>query len=203
MDNILNKASYYVIEQFENKFPKGITYHDLSHTTEAVQAAKIIGENSGINAVQFEILLLAAWFHDIGYKEDYNDHEERSAKLSSEFLTEHNYPSDSIDMIIRIILSTKLPHKPANLLEEIMCDSDICYIGKKEFYIRSQVLRVEWENMLGKKFSDLEWIRMNIDFLMKNKFHTKYAKSLYDDHRKENLAKLQKKIRKGMNKVPT
>jgi hypothetical protein len=97
-------------------------------------------------------------------------------------------------MIKHIILSTRIPQKPSNLLEEIMCDSDLSHIGKKEFTSRSQLLRIEWDNMLGKKFSDYEWLKINIDFLLGNNFYTKYAKSLYDKQRKENLAKLQRKL---------
>ena len=200
MEDMLQIASRYVTKIFGNQLPQGIIYHNLTHTKEVVETAKTIGGKSGINPDQMEMVILAAWFHDLGIIENYNDHEEKSAELCSEFLTKHRYPKNKIDTIVRIILSTRIPQRPSNLLEEILCDADLSHVGKKVFSSRSQLLRIEWENMRGKRFSDFEWLITNIDFLLKNKFHTKYAKSLYDKQRKENLAALQKKKLK-MNKV--
>ena len=42
--------------------------------------------------------------------------------------------SDQIERICALIMSTKLPPKPTNLLENIMCDSDLDYLGKKRFH---------------------------------------------------------------------
>ena len=193
MEDMLQIASRYVTKIFGDQLAQGITYHNLAHTEEVVNAAKTIGEKSGINPDQMEMVLLAAWFHDVGIIENYNDHEETSAELCSEFLKKHRYPKNKINTIFHIICSTRIPQRPANLFEEILCDADLSHVGKKVFSSRSQLLRIEWENMRGKRFSDIEWLITNIDFLLKNKFHTKYAKSLYDKQRKENLATLQRK----------
>jgi len=194
MKTILNIASDYVTKQLESHLPQGITYHNLTHTKEVVDTAKVIGEKSGISSDQMEMLLLAAWFHDVGIIEQYNEHEEKSAELCREFLIKNSYPEDKIEKIVHIIRSTRIPQKPANFLEEIMCDADLSYTGKKGFTSHSRLLRVEWENMFSQKFSDFEWLRTNIDFLLKNKFHTKSAKSFYDEQRKQNLTKLQNKL---------
>jgi hypothetical protein len=50
--------------------------------------------------------------------------------------------------------------------------------------------------MLGKEFTDSEWLKINIDFLQDNKFHTKFAKSFYDEQQMQNLIQLQKKSTK-------
>jgi HD superfamily phosphodiesterase len=138
MGTILNMASDYITKKLESDLPQGTTYHNLTHTIETVKYAKIIGENSGINADQFEMLILSAWFHDIGYIEKYNDHEEISAELCREFLTIHNYPQIKLEVIMRHHIRQNC-REPANLLENNL-DADISYIGEK-FYIRSQVLR--------------------------------------------------------------
>ena len=193
MENILDMAADCVIKLFEDHPPQGITYHDLIHIKDVVNTAKLIGENSVISPDQMEMLLLAAWFHDVGIVERYVEHEEKSAETCHEFLVKHNYPADRIETIINIIRSTRVPQKPANLLEKIMCDADLSHNGKKGFIYRSHLLRVEWKNMLGKEFTDSEWLKVNIDFLLENKFHTDFAKSFYEEQRKRNLTLLQKK----------
>lgn len=194
MESILQLAADYVTKQFNFNLPQEITYHNLAHIKEAVKTVKEIGKKSKLKPGEIEMLLLAAWFHDIGMIYQYSDHEEKSAELCQNFLTSHDYSRKNIKTVVKIIRSTRLPQEPKNLLEEIMCDADLSYIGKKNFDLRAQRLRKEWKNMLDKNFSDYEWLKANIDFLLANKFHTKSAKSLFDKQRKENLAKLQKKI---------
>jgi len=53
--------------------------------------------------------------------------------------------------------------------------------------------------MLGKKFSDFEWYKNSIDFISSNKFQTEYARNNFEEQRKVNLGKLQKKLRKIIN----
>lgn len=195
MKSIVNMVSQFVIDKFKTSLPPGIIYHNLAHTQEVVNTTKRIAMFSSINNSNLEMLLIAAWFHDIGYIDDYDNHEGKSAEQCHKFLQSNNYPLKKIEIISKIILSTKLPHKPSNLLERIMCDADICYIGKKEFYLRSRILREEWEKVLDQKFSEKEWIETNINFLIQNKFHTKHAKLLFDGQRKKNLSKLYEMLK--------
>lgn len=195
MKNILNKASEYVIQTLENQLSEKVVYHNLSHTLEVVESVELMGKRSGLGPEEMEELLLAAWFHDIGYMKDYYQHELRSAEHCSRILTKWNYPSDKTNNIAKLILATQLPHNPSNLHEGIVCDADICYIGKKEFNLRSRILRDEWEKVLNQKFSEKQWIETNINFLTQNKFHTKHAKLLFDEQREKNLSKLHKMLK--------
>jgi HD superfamily phosphodiesterase len=202
MSSILNKTSTYVSQLIANRLQKGMVYHNFEHTKEVVESAKEIGKHSGLSDSEIEILLIAAWFHDTGIIEKYNGHEENSIKIAREFLARNNYPSEKIDQISELILVTKMPQQPKNLLEEIICDADLSHIGRKGFNTRSQLLRAEWEAMLGKKANDIEWLKNNIEFIASNKFHTKYAKENFDEQRAKNLAKLQKRMRKVVSENP-
>ncbi len=192
MENILNIASDYVTRLLKSHLQKGITYHNLSHTKEVVNISKSLGDKAEITPDEMELLLIAAWFHDVGIIFQYDLHELKGAELCREFLTNHLYPASKIKMISQMILSTRIPQKPSNILEKILCDSDLAYTGTKNFNSRSQLLRLEWKNMLGKEFSDSEWLKINIDFLLKNKFHTRFAKTLFNEGREKNLIWLQK-----------
>lgn len=196
MTSILNIASRFVTEKFKKSVPSGISYHNLTHTLEVAETSKKIGEKCGIEPDEMEMLLLASWFHDIGIIKQYDEHEVKSAELCREFLSKHNYPSNKTKKIVKIIRSTRIPQKPNGLLEKILCDADLAHIGKTKFNARSQLLRNEWENMIGRKYSDLEWIKANIDFIEKNKFHTQYAKLHFNDQRKKNLSQLREKLKR-------
>ncbi|NWF89623.1 MAG: HD domain-containing protein [Ignavibacteriaceae bacterium] len=195
MNSIVKKVSDFVIEQFNSSLPKGITYHDLKHTKDVVKTSQLIAKNCKINQSQLEMLLIAAWFHDLGIIDHYTNHEKRSAEICKKFLTNLNYPANKIITISKIICSTKIPQKPTNLLEKILCDADISHMGEKKFIARSLLLRIEWENIINKKFSDLDWIKSNIEFIRHNNFQTKFAKNYYSEQRKKNLMNLKAKLK--------
>ncbi|MGE5806251.1 MAG: Pycsar system effector family protein [Ignavibacteria bacterium] len=199
MNSIVLKACEYVSKLLQEQLPKDYVYHNLNHTVEVVAASKEIGEQSGINNEEKENLLIAAWFHDTGFIHAYNGHEEKSAEICKNFLSQDGFPEERKDKIVRLILSTKYDHTPANTLEQIICDADILHIGKKGFKIKSQLLREEWDKVLGKKFSDFEWYKNSIEFISNYKFFTEYAKNNFEEQRKINLGKLQKKLRKIIN----
>lgn len=195
MNSILQLSSDSVINMYKSRLPKGIVYHNLTHVKEAVETAIEIGKNFGLIPEELEMLLIAAWFHDAGMIYQYNSHEEKSAEVCRKFLLAQNYPSNKIEAIVEIILSTRIPQKPKNLLERIICDADLSYLGKKEFISRGELLRQEWKNMLGKNFTDSEWLNANIEFLLQNNFHTDYAKIFFDEQRNENLRILREKLK--------
>jgi HD superfamily phosphodiesterase len=202
MSGYLQQAEKYVTKILTEDLPEGCVYHNLGHTEDVVETAREIGENSGLSKDEMEILMIAAWFHDSGLIRNYKNHEQISAEIAREFLTGINYPPDKIEKVVKLILATKLPQKPENVLEEIIGDADLSHIGKKGFNTRSQLLRTEWENMLGQKATDFEWLKNNIEFIAGNKFHTSFAKENFEKQKSENLAKLRKKLRKTVTENP-
>lgn len=202
MSDLLEKASEYSSGIISEKLPKGIVYHNLDHTKEVVATAEEIGKNSGLSSDDMEMLLIAAWFHDSGITETYNNHEEKSAQIAREFLAMNKYPDEKINTVSNLIIVTKIPQNPKNLLEEIICDADISHIGRKGFNTRSQLLRAEWETLQNKKITDFEWLKSNIEFVAGNKFRTRYAKQNFEKQRLKNLDKLQKKLRKEVTEMP-
>jgi len=202
MSDLLEKASEYSSGIISEKLPKGIVYHNLDHTKEVVATTEEIGKNSGLSSDDMEMLLIAAWFHDSGITETYSNHEEKSAQIAREFLAMNKYPDEKINTVSNLIIVTKIPQNPKNLLEEIICDADISHIGRKGFNTRSQLLRAEWETLQNKKITDFEWLKSNIEFVAGNKFRTRYAKQNFEKQRLKNLDKLQKKLRKEVTEMP-
>ncbi|HVO75764.1 MAG TPA: Pycsar system effector family protein [Ignavibacteriaceae bacterium] len=199
MNSIVTKACDYVTKLLQEQLPKDFVYHNLNHTIEVVAASKEIGEQSGLSPEEKEDLLVAAWFHDTGFVSAYNGHEAKSAEICDNFLSQEGFPQEKKNKITQLILSTRHSYMPGSLSEQIICDADILHIGKKGFKAKSQLLRDEWDKMLGKKFSDFEWYKNSIDFISSNKFQTEYARNNFEEQRKVNLGKLQKKLRKIIN----
>ena len=201
MDNIiLKKAEEYVLDILHKNTPENNVYHSVDHTKEVVKASQRIGKASELSDSDLEIVKLAAIFHDLGYVEKIEGHEEVSAKYAVEFLDKENYPSDKIEKVKGCILATKVPQKPKNILEQVICDSDLSHLGKKSFDERNNLFREEFEFHFGRELTEHEWLKKSIDFVSHHKFFTDYAKQELEPQKQKNLSKLRKDLEKLMTK---
>lgn len=193
--SIVDLASEYVAQLFRERLDVRYRYHNLVHTTEVVEAAKEIGEASGLDHDALEVVMLAAWFHDAGIVRKYSPHEVEGAEIAAEFLLRHRFDPARIDGVRRCILATDICAVPATLEEKVICDADLKHIGTKRFWERSEDLREEWEQLLGERFDDREWLHKQISFVTDRRYHTDYARDTYQEGLERNGKKLRKKLR--------
>jgi predicted metal-dependent HD superfamily phosphohydrolase len=198
--NIVEKAEQHVRKLFLTKSPPENIFHDLNHTINVVEMTETIGKASGLTGDEMEIVLVSAWFHDVGYFDANNCHEENSVEHVKIFLNEYNLPQDYIDKISSCIASTKMPQNPKNLMEQVLCDADLHHLGKEDFFDRNELLRAELEKRNNKVFDDVKWMENNIDFFTGHKFFTKYASYHFDEQKNIHLSKLRKRYRKQLKK---
>ncbi len=195
---ITELASDHVFELMKAKLPPNHVYHNHMHTSEVVDAVRKLGGKSGLSDDELEPVILAAWFHDTGFTERSENHEDVSVEIAKKFLAEHQYPESKTEVVIGCINATRFPSNPQNLLEEIICDADLYHLGTKDFDRKSDLLRVEWEKTEGKKYNDIDWLRLNMDFLTTHKFYTKYSRKAFDEKKSENLLEVEKQYRKKL-----
>ncbi|MGB3466420.1 MAG: HD domain-containing protein, partial [Cyclobacteriaceae bacterium] len=106
--NLLVQVEEFVKETLQRELPKGVVYHDLHHTEQVVEAAREIGQHSGLSDAELEIVILAAWFHDLGFKDKTGvNHEEASASLAADFLRGKNYDEAKIKQVESCIMATR------------------------------------------------------------------------------------------------
>ena len=56
-----------------------------------------------------------------------------------------------------------------------------------------ELLREEWKRTNNKSYTDYEWLKLSIDFIEANTFHTDYARKKFRETRKINLNKLKQR----------
>jgi predicted metal-dependent HD superfamily phosphohydrolase len=192
--SILDKSSIFVSQFFEKKIPQWAVYHNLQHTIETVNGCLEIGKGSNLTADDLEIVRISAWFHDIGYIFTAEGHEEKSAEISMKFLKSNDYPPNKISKVTNCILATKIINQPKNLLEFIICDSDLISLGRTDYFEKNDLLKLEIEMRSGKKINDEQWLRRSAKFLSSHYYFTEYAKLNFNLQLRENLLTLQKQI---------
>ncbi|MEG1591477.1 Pycsar system effector family protein [Chryseobacterium sp.] len=196
--SILDKAKNYVENLFKDKLSSVYFYHNFIHTTYAVQKADEIIKHTNLPEIDREKVLLALWFHDVGFTDcNAEGHEVRSAAIMKEFLKKDNFSDEYIEEVSKLILSTEKYHQPQGFLEEIMKDADFSHFASPFYSDSAEALRKEWELTGGMCFSNDEWNVMNVDFLKnKHKYFTDYAKENWEPLKLKNVKKLEKKMDK-------
>jgi predicted metal-dependent HD superfamily phosphohydrolase len=204
METLLLKAEKYVFLLLTKELNTNFLYHNFSHTQRVVNAIKelIAGEN--ISEVDANVLVLAAWFHDVGYIKGCDNHEESSVRIVTNFLEEYNIDDSIINTVSRIIRATKMGAEADDVLEKVMRDADCAHLGNKGFSDVSDLLKEELNLVHNKDYSDSEWIQENIQFLANNHhYHTSYAQGNWQQGKDKNLAQLfkqQKKVKQEERK---
>ena len=54
--------------------------------------------------------------------------------MAREILPAYGLTRDQIDTICGMIMATRIPQSPSNQLERILCDADLDYLGRDDFY---------------------------------------------------------------------
>ncbi|SDQ18613.1 Predicted metal-dependent phosphohydrolase, HD superfamily [Chryseobacterium soldanellicola] len=199
--DILQKAKDYVEILFKDKLSSVYFYHNFIHTTYTVNKADEIMRNTPVSKEDQEKVLLALWFHDTGYIECAENHEEEGVKIMKNFLQNENYSEDYIDAVAQLILATKITYEPQNLLEKIVKDADCSHFASHDYNDISDALRKEWELTNVRCFSNDEWNEGNLEMLKnKHTFYTEYAKENWEPLKKKNIKKIEKKLEKEEGK---
>ena len=191
---LIKKASTYVETLLRDRKPRWVKFHTFGHAKAVAERCKEIGAASTRSAEDLEVVTLAAWFHDVGYVEGIEGHEERSVAVATTFLHENGYPEEKIAQVAGCIKATKMPQNPKNLLEQILCDADLAHLASKDLPELSERVRLEIEHKKGRKLTDTEWLTMNIDFVASHRYFTDYARIRYESQRSSNLAALRKDL---------
>lgn len=193
--NILKISEDYAKNLLKDKLSSVYTYHNLDHTIQVVDKIKILAKEENISPEDTENLILAGWFHDLGYVDDADNHEEESRKIASDFLKQHQFSEERIAKIGELILATDKFYKPKNHLEEIIKDADMYHLASDDYFRICENLRQEIKEVHHQKFSKLKWAELNITFFAKHKFYTKFAKENWQPEKEKNVEKILSSIR--------
>ncbi len=184
-------AKEYIIGRMKRELDPRLEYHSIEHTIDVLNAAIIIAQKEGIEQYELELVKTAAVFHDSGIMQTYIGHEEASIKIVKEVLPNFDYTPKEIDQISQMILTTQLPQNASSYLEQILCDADLDYLGRDDFFMISLRLFQEWNVLDIKKLSLKEWYDLQIDFLGSHQYFTKSAIQTRRKKKLQNLGQIK------------
>lgn len=180
--------------RMSRELPQYLVYHNFDHTfNEVLPAAVQLAELSHLPADHMGLIAIGAAYHDIGWVKQGLNHEAIGAEIARHTLPNFGFNEDQIGHITGMIMATKLPQSPHNLLEEIVVDADLDVLGRVDFFPRNLDLRSEISNN-GNRPSDLEWFRIQLKFVESHTYFTAAARLLRDEQKQKNVAELKRRI---------
>ena len=189
-----SKAEHFVRTLLQSQLSPLLTYHDYDHTLDVLEAATELARREQIsNAEDLTLLKTAALFHDTGYVNVYEHHEEESCHIARQALPSCGYSEKQVEIVCDMIMKTKMTTPPATLLEKILCDADLFYLSGDEFEERGQKLFREWM-AYGRLSNEKEWNVMQVRFLENHRFYTRAAAEKGEPKKSEHLLRLRKLV---------
>jgi len=168
------KLKRYIIGKLETELSEKLTYHGVKHTKYVLLSCEKYIKRMRIPANEAFLLRSAAIMHDTGYIWTFDNHEDESINYARKILPEWNYSNSEIERIAAIIAATKIPQKPSNVVEQIIADSDLDYLGTDYFYKIGNKLYNELK-AYNRITNEEQWDRLQVNFLQNHRFHTPFA----------------------------
>lgn len=186
-----DSAKNYILNKLEKELDPRLTYHSISHTLDVLESAVRLAGLEKMSPEDIQLLKTACLFHDSGMMVTYRGHEEASIQICRQTLPSFNYNQDETETVCRMILTTKLPQCASDLLDKILCDADLDYLGRPDFFMISHRLKYEWDVLNIHPTTLQEWYKIQRDFLSSHKYFTESAINLRESFKMENLRQVE------------
>ncbi len=182
-----------ILDRLERELPAYLYYHNAKHTIDVVTQVELIGWGESVTDEEILLLKTAGLFHDAGHTIGYDEHEYLGCQIVREMLPEYNYTPEQIDRICDIIMATKLPPRPTDKLQSIICDSDLDYLGRSDFIPVSNTLYKELKEQ-NKMGTLNQWNKIQVKFISGHQYFTQTARSLREVNKQKQIERIQKLI---------
>lgn len=162
------------------------TYHSAMHVCMVYRDASFLGRKLGLSSEDLMLLQTAACFHDYGFLKSHENHEAQSCLDARRILPDYGYDEEGIDKICKMIMSTRIPQAADSILQKILCDADLFYLGGDYYFEIADLYKKEL-NALNKLDSEEDWRLLQIDFLEHHTYLLDYTKDLLNQTKMKNL----------------
>jgi predicted metal-dependent HD superfamily phosphohydrolase len=200
-NTLLKNIQKHVLNYLKKAKDPDRRYHNAEHTRLASRYTDMLARHYKLNDSDHTVVMTASWFHDMGYLTESEDPEQASAKLADSFLIKSNMDTAMIEAVKSCILATKNPQSPANLIEQIVCDGQLFYMGTEHFFEDNKLLRKEWMLLNKRRISKIEWNKSTALFMAQHTYCTDYGQSELNRIKAQNLDDLMRDINQDQAEI--
>ncbi|MBX0292162.1 HD domain-containing protein [Hymenobacter sp. HSC-4F20] len=186
------RAEAYLLHRLHHELPPSLTYHGPHHTLDVLAQAQALAAAEGLRDLE-QLLLLrtAALYHDAGFLTTYQGHEAAGCEVVRQVLPGFGYSAAHIEVICTCIMATQVPQNPgACLLARLLCDADLDYLGRSDFWPISRTLFEELR-VRSPVADERAWNQIQVQFLTAHHYWTPSALHRRETEKQARLAEIQ------------
>ena len=183
----------FILQYLKEELPDNLTYHGIHHTLDVLDAALKIAASENLSEDEIKLLRIAILYHDAGFTAKYKDHEDKGCEMVRKNLPAYGYNHAEIETVCGMIAATKIPQTPHNLLEEIICDADLDYLGRNDFHKISNSLFEEMK-IYNHLHDEKEWNKIQKKFLEKHHYFTEFGKKNREHKKQQYLQEISQLV---------
>lgn len=184
-----------LLSLLSEKLDSRLTYHNLAHTKDVMRQVERIAKGENItDSNEIMLLKVAALFHDSGFLFVYRHHEEKSCQILVEHLKDGDFTPEEVLRIKGMIMATQIPQTPHNIMEKVICDADLDYLGRDDFERISNGLKEEFLIFSVIKH-ETDWDPLQIGFFEAHNYFTETCRQDRTPKKLEHLDLLKKNLR--------
>jgi len=184
----LDAFESYIRKRFKTDFPP-LAYHNPDHILDVYEAAIRIADAEGVTESEKDLLRVAALLHDSGFIHTAVNHEKRGAEMAASVMPAFGFNPSQVSLVEQMILATKVPQSPVSHLDRIICDADLDYLGRDDFYSIGGKLYIELL-AIGVVKDDQTWNTLQKKFLEAHRFHTDFSKTNREPEKQARLKEI-------------
>lgn len=183
-------AKSYIVNRLKVELPAELYYHCLDHTLDVHESATKLARLEGVAGEDLILIKTASLFHDSGFLKSHVNHEQFGVDIAREVLPDFGYNSKQVSIICGMIKATRIPQSPATHLEKILCDADLDYLGRADYYEVSGMLKRELEAQ-SRISTEKEWNEIQVEFLEEHRYFTDSATKMRAETKDAHLKELK------------
>ena len=180
----------FILQYLKEQLPDNLTYHGLHHTLDVLDAALKIAASENLSEDEIKLLRIAILYHDAGFTAKYKNHEDKGCEMVRKNLPAFGYSDKEIEIVCGMIAATKIPQNPHTLLEKIICDADLDYLGRNDFHKISNTLFEEMK-IYNHLHDEKEWNKIQKKFLGKHQYYTEFGKKNREHKKQQYLQEIR------------
>lgn len=188
----IDSLESFVVGRLRENLAPELFYHCPDHTLDVLQASRRIAKSEGLPGEKLVLLEAAALLHDTGFLFTYRDHEEASVKFAKEILPKFGFSDSQLPEICSAIMATRIPQTPESQIGRILCDADLDYLGRNDFYSIGETLFRELSHR-GAVQDFQAWNKIQIKFLEPHSYWTETNRRDREPQKQAYLSELREK----------
>lgn len=126
-----NKLKREVLELLKPQLPEELYFPSINHTRNLLKISSKYLRSKNIAGYDAKLVRLALLLHYVGFTVTTLDHEETGKRIAGDLM--NKYRKDIV-FVQNLILATRIPQTPGTILEKVICDCDLDYLGRKPSY---------------------------------------------------------------------